>query len=443
MSIRLYLALFLALAVPAVAFAQQDHDDEPAPQQAPQHQHETPAAQHQHGQDGAASLFSGQDGSGTSWLPAATPMYAWHGRAGQWELMAHGNFFLQYLHEYAEEHRGSSQTGSINWGMGMARRAVGAGRLGLRAMLSAEPATIGGCGYPDLLATGELCDGETIHDLQHPHDFVMELAADYERPFGDGFRLQLYGGLAGEPALGPVAFPHRLSALPNPIAPIGHHWLDATHITFGVVTAGVFSSRWKMEASVFNGREPDEDRWDLDLARPDSFSARLSLAPSPSVAIQVSAGHLNDAEPAHGAVGRVDVTRVTASVAYHRQMGAASYWTSTAAWGRNLEEGEATHAGLIESNLTFSDRHTWFGRLELAGKPSHALHVEEIDAVFTVAKLQAGYTRYFAGWRGLAAGLGGVFSASIVPPYLAPRYDGRISPGIGVFLTVRPAAHRM
>jgi len=451
MSIRLCFSLFLLLlAAPGTLFAQQDHDHAtppaPAPAQgAPAAPQQTPGSEHdQHAQHAAGtSLFSGRDGSGTSWLPALTPMYAWHGRTGQWELMAHANVFLQVLHEEAEEHRGSSQFGSINWVMGMARRPLGAGRIGVQTMLSAEPATIGGCGYPDLLATGEFCDGDSIHDLQHPHDLVMELAADYERPFAGYLRWQLYAGLAGEPALGPVAFPHRLSAMPNPIAPIGHHWLDATHITYGVITSGVFTDRWKIEGSVFNGREPDEDRWDLDLARPDSFSGRLWLTPTPSLAIQFSVGRLNDAEASHDLTGRLDVTRVTASMSYHRQMAAGSYWASTLAWGRNLEEGEATHAGLLESNLTFDDRHTVFGRLEIAGKSAHDLHVHELEDVFTVGKLQAGYTRYLAPWRGMAPGIGAVFSASVVSPYLAQRYGRRVSPGLGVFLTMRPGGHRM
>ena len=156
-----------------------------------------------------------------------------------WELMWHGNVFLQFINESAPEHRGAHQTGSINWVMGMARRRAGAGRVGVRTMLSLEPWTIRGCGYPDLLATGETCDGDTIHDRQHPHDLFMELALEYERPLSGGLRWFAYGGPAGEPALGPVAFPHRVSALANPIAPIAHHWLDATHITFGVITTGV------------------------------------------------------------------------------------------------------------------------------------------------------------------------------------------------------------
>jgi hypothetical protein len=153
----------------------------------------------------------------------------------------------------------------------MADRKAGSGHFGLRGMISLEPFTIAGCGYPNLLASGEVCEGEAIHDRQHPHDLFMELAATYDRPLGGDAHLQLYGGPFGEPALGPVAFPHRISAMPNPVAPITHHWLDATHITYGVVTGGVYGKRWKAEASVFNGREPDETRTNFDFAAMDSY----------------------------------------------------------------------------------------------------------------------------------------------------------------------------
>ncbi len=188
--------------------------------------------------------------------------------------LGHANLFAQFLYESGDTHRTSRQAGSINWFMGMLRRPVGRGRVGVRAMLSAEPWTIGGCGYPDLLATGEVCDGDTLHDRQHPHDLFMELAVDYERPIANRLRLHGYAALAGEPALGPPAFPHRASAMPNPISPIAHHWLDATHIAFGVLTAGVPGSRWRAEGSVFNGREPDDARAGLELGALDSVAAR-------------------------------------------------------------------------------------------------------------------------------------------------------------------------
>ena len=199
-----------------------------------------------HSHHHAAAPFEGREASGTAWLPEVTPMYGIHQNAGAWQLMWHGAAFVQFLQDAGE--RGQEQAGSINWVMGMARRELGGGRFGIRGMISLEPLTVGGCGYPDLLATGETCDGEAIHDRQHPHDLIMEAAVEYERPFAGTREWHLYGGLAGEPALGPAAFPHRPSAMPNPLAPISHHWLDATHITFGVITAGVSDRRWKAEA---------------------------------------------------------------------------------------------------------------------------------------------------------------------------------------------------
>jgi hypothetical protein len=356
--------------------------------------------------------------------------------------MLHGNGFLQFLHEEAPEHRGASQLGSINWAMAMARRAAGAGRIGVRAMMSLEPWTVRGCGYPNLLATGEFCDGNTIHDKQHPHDLLMELAAEYERPVSAALRWHLYAGPAGEPALGPVAFPHRVSAMPNPLSPITHHWLDATHITYGVVTTGVSTPRWKVEGSVFNGREPDERRWDFDFAALDSMSGRVSMTPNPNLVLQVSAGHLTEAEPSHTGGPAIDVDRMTASATYHRAFGAGRLVAGTLAWGANREEGEATHGLLGEWSYAVSDRHTFFGRGEVNGKPAHDLDIHESDDVFTVGKLQGGYTHYLPARQGLTAGVGGSLSASFVPEALQPRYGG-VGVGLAFFVTLRPAAHTM
>jgi hypothetical protein len=391
---------------------------------------------------GPASLFPAREASGTAWQPDVTPMTGLHGELGGWSVMAHGTVFAQFLYESGEVHRTSRQAGSINWFMGMARRPAGTGRVGARVMFSLEPWTIGGCGYPDLLATGEVCDGDTIHDLQHPHDLIMELALDYERPLAGGLRLQAYAGLAGEPALGPPAFPHRLSAFPNPIAPISHHWLDATHIAFGVVTAGVSAERWKGEASMFNGREPDEQRTDLDLAALDSFSGRITLAPSDRWALQVSAGHLREAEAALGDHPAEDVDRATASAIYQRPGRDRGFWASTLAYGVNRESEEITHAVMFETSVASpSGRHNGFGRVDVVGKPAHDLHIhefEDTDEVFTVGKIQFGYLRQFRAIKGWRPGIGAHVNLSIVPAALAPRYDGRIAPGAGVYFNLRP-----
>jgi hypothetical protein len=432
-------------ATPAAALAHGAAD------QHEQHQHQPPKQQpepdHTQHETDRMALFPAREASGTAWLPDATPMYGIHGQAGPWELMGHGTAFGEFLYESGD--RGSDQFGSINWLMGMAHRSVGGGRLGLRGMLSVEPWTIRGCGYPDLLATGERCGGEPIHDRQHQHDLFMEVAAQYDRPLTRSVRWQVYGGPAAEPALGPVAYPHRVSAMPNLLAPIAHHWLDATHITFGVLTAGLYGSQWKAEASAFNGREPDEERAGFDLAPLDSVSGRMWFLPTANLAMQVSAGRLTEAETGEDGGPRLDVTRVTASATYHRPFEDGGIWATTGAWGRNAEEDHATHAFLVETNLTRADRDTWFGRFEIAGKTAHDLdvphslvHDVEGTETFTVAKLQAGYTRYLLTWNGLRPGIGVSASAGFVPRALETVYGRRVNAGFGVFLTVRPAAMR-
>jgi hypothetical protein len=389
---------------------------------------------------GHGAMPAPRDGSGTSWQPDETPMYGVHRALGEWTLMLHGNAFLQTLHESGD--RGDSQTGSINWLMLMADRSAVGGHLSLRGMVSAEAWTIGGCGYPDLLASGEVCDGAVIHDRQHPHDALMELAGEYDRSLGGPVHLQIYGGFAGEPALGPVAFPHRLSAMSNPLAPIGHHWFDATHVSYGVVTAGLFTERWKIEASAFNGREPDEDRTDVDLGSLNSWSGRVWWLPTRRWALQFSGGRLHDAEERPDGE-RTDVDRLTASATYHARLGGDSFWATTAGWGRNAAPDEsATHAVLLESAFSRDDRHTWFTRLEVAHKSDHDLALED-HGIVTVGKVQGGYSRYFRAWHGWQPGIGGTVSASIVPERLTATYGRRVNAGGGVYLTLRAAAQSM
>lgn len=428
-------AVIFFVFVPAVPAGAQGTDHS-------QHQQPVDHSQHQQPSGSIVDVQRTRGASGTSWLPDASPMYAVHGQHGDWELMGHGSAFLQYLNEGG--HRGQSQFGSIHWVMGMASRPVSGGRLGLRGMLSLEPFTINGCGYPTLLASGEVCNGHQIVDQQHPHELFMELAAQYTRPLSATIGLELYGGLAGEPALGPVAFPHRVSALPNPIAPLSHHWLDASHISFGVLTAGVFGRQWKAEGSIFNGREPDEDRYDLDLAPPDSFSGRLWYLPTANLALQVSAAHLEEAEEDLGFGTRVDVDRVTASATWHQPLrDGGSLWASTLAWGSNRETGQWTNFVLAETNVTFDEQDAWYGRAEVGGKSAHDLDIHGSTEIFTVAKLQAGYTRYFESWKGLRPGVGATLSMSLVPSALESLYGDRAMFGFGVYVTIRPAAMLM
>jgi hypothetical protein len=402
-------------------------------------------SQHEHAAGGTVQPV---EGSGTAWLPASAPMEGVHTPLGDWTLMLHGQAFVQYVLETGEEHHRGREAGSINWFMAMAGRSVGAGHLQLRGMASLEPWTLRRCGYPNLLATGELCRGDNIHDRQHPHDLVMEAAATYDHPLRGDARWFVYGGPAGEPALGPVAFQHRPSSSWNPIAPITHHWLDSSHIAYGVVTTGVRHPRWAIEASAFNGREPDETRTDFDFDRLDSFAGRVSIAPTPDVVMQVSGGELREAEQGVGTQPRIDVARATASVIVNHPVGGDRRVAATVAWGVNSENAiipgarlhERTHALLVETSV-LAPAQVWFGRVEVVGKPAEDLHVHEYPTeIFTVGKIEAGYVRHVWQRAGARVSVGGSLMASLVPALLAPRYDGRVAPGFSLFLSISPAA---
>jgi hypothetical protein len=388
---------------------------------------------------GPLGIDPSRDGSGTSWQPDDTPMSGPMRSAGAWTFMLHGAAFLEELR--AGGSRGARQFGSVNWVMGMAERSTSSSALTFRTMLSVEPLTVGRCGYPDLVQTGEACRGAALHDVQHPHDLFMEVAVDYRRALGSGVAFELYGGPAGEPALGPVAFPHRSSAAMNLLAPIGHHWLDATHVSFGVATAGLYGRKWKAETSAFNGREPDDMRYGFDLAALDSYSGRLSWLPTSQLTFQVSAGHLTDEEAHAGSPGATssDVMRITASGTYHRLMG-DRLWATTVAWGRNSEDDLATSAWLAETSFESSARDAWYGRFEVVGKTATELSLASSPprAVLDVAKAQVGYTRWV--WRGWGArvGLGGYAAVSRVPAAASIAYGSRVPGEVAVYLTVRP-----
>lgn len=411
---------------------------------------------HEHVAVTAPLLTPPRDASGTAWLPDATPMYGVHREWRGWELRVNGALFAQALLEPADRHRtGGAQTRQVtstNWGMIMARRSVAGGRLGLRTMVSAEPWTVSRCGSLNFLAVGERCAGDTVHDRQQPHDLVMELAGDYERRLQGEWKWQLYAGIAGEPALGPVGYPHRTSAAGNPTAPLTHHWLDSTHVSFGVITAGVRNRRLKVESSVFNGREADESRVDLDLGSLDSASARVSFLPTERWALQISAARLRVATSDFPFKGQTANTRATASATYHRPFGANGIWATMGAYGVNHARERvalgvldaSSQAGLLETTATFSGRHSVFARVEYAGMPAHHLHAHEYSlSIVPVGKLQAGYVVHLKATKGLVPGIGGAMALNLLAPQLAPRYGGRTAWGTTLFLAIQTARHEM
>ena len=410
---------------------------------------------HEHVDVTASLLTPTNESSGTSWLPKTTPMYGIHQPWRGWDLRVNGVVSVDARYEPRDRHRtggaATRQIGSTNWGMVMARRNAGGGRFGVRTMFSAEPWTVSDCGSISFLAAGEVCRGDSIHDRQQPHDFVMELAVDYDRRLRGTWRWQVYAGLAGEPAIGAPGYPHRASALANPIGPVSHHWLESTP-TFGVVTLGIHNQRWKLETSAFNGREPDNSRVDFDLGSFDSLAARVSFLPTERLALQLSTARLRSAWTDFPFADQDAAIRVTASAMYHQPLGASGIWATTVAIGTNharervsLGILDATStAALVESSVTVTQRNTVFGRAEVGGMPAHHLHAHEFSLqVVTIAKVQLGYVRHIRAIKGLQPGIGASFSLSFLPPTLAPRYFGSTAPSGGLFLSLQAARHQM
>jgi hypothetical protein len=380
-------------------------------------------------------------GSGTAWLPDASPMRAYHFAPGAWMLMVHGEASLYYDHQGTE--RGDDQLGMTNWAMLMAMRPIGRGMLHLHGMLSAEPFTVGARGYPLLLQTGESYRGAPLRDRQHPHDLFMELSARYEVPVAANLGVSLYVAPVGEPAIGPAAYMHRPSAQNDPFAPLGHHWQDATHITFGVISAGVFTRTLQLEGTLFQGREPDDDRYDFDFGALDSYGARVTLNPTPRWSLAASYAYLESPEALHPDENQ---HRLSASVLYTRRIAQAGDWASALVYGANKHtSGGGPSAGfdhslLLETNVQLDERNSFFGRAEWVQKSAEELVVDGTDPEdrFDISGLTLGYVREVVQYRGASLGLGVRGALTFVPATLEATYGTRTPAGVALYVRLRP-----
>lgn len=324
-------------------------------------------------------------GSGTSRMPGNAPMHGLHFTAGDWHLMVHGQVFTTYSNQGGP--RGNDRAFfTSHLQVEGTRKLSDAVDLILRGLFSADP-IIGAQGYPLLFAVGETANGKPLVDRQHPHDLFAEATARLDFKVGDGTKLFLYGGPAGEPALGPAVYLHRDSAKFNPETPITHHWFDSTHLSFGVVTAGVATRHLQVEASAFRGREPDEHRYDIERPKLDSYSARVTWNPLPAWQASLSYGFVKSPEVL---LPDEDETRLIATLGYN-----AHGLAVTAAYGRKdrLLPRRIVDAYFVEGNWDLSPRHAIFGRFEnvnndeLFPDPASAFH----DRPFRVSKLALGY----------------------------------------------------
>jgi hypothetical protein len=356
------------------------------------------------------NLPMNRSGSGTSWLPDVSPMYGVMLHGNKWSYMLHGNIDVRYTKQdlFNKGSRGDKKFDAPNWFMGMAQRQIGKkGLLHFNLMMSLDPLTEGGGGYPLLFQSGESWKGAPLIDHQHPHDLFSELSASYSYAFSKRSDLSFYVGYPGEPALGPVAFMHRPSAMANPDAPISHHWSDATHITFGVATIGFRLDQVKIEGSAFTGREPDEYRYNFDKPRFDSWSTRLNYNPSKNWALQVSHGFIKSPEELHT---DENVYRTTASAVYSLPFGEEKTFNATALWGLNKSPNQqGDNSALLEGDLRIR-RLDFYTRYEFVQKTTEELVLNPLaygnNTIFPVNAITLGlnYDLTRLGPLNLAAG---------------------------------------
>jgi len=381
----------------------------------------------------------GREGSGTSWLPDSSPMYGKMFMFGEDMLMLHGAIFPRYTN--VSTRRGDDRIDAPNWFMGMYSHPLGdSTQIGARLMMSLDPLTEGGRGYPLLFQSGESWHDQPLHDRQHPHDLFDELSLSLSQKFDHDFSAYVYFGYPGEPALGPPAFMHRPSAMDDPDAPIGHHWQDSTHITFGVATAGLVWRNIKIEGSVFTGREPDENRYDFDQPRFDSYSGRISWNPTTNLALQVSHGYIKSPEAPEP---QVNIHRTTASAIYNLPLGPDKNWSNTFVWGQNNASGEGkTQSFLIESNYQ-RGRDTVYLRWERVEKSGHELVLDPPDEsrIFPIGGYTIGYERDLSHGNGVDIGLGTQFTFNDRPDRLDRYYGDDLGYAFQFFLRIRPSLH--
>jgi len=386
---------------------------------------------HEMNMTGALGSYPMQrEASGTAWQPDNSDHQGLMTTSGGWTFMAHGVLNLVYDHQSGP--RGDNKAFASGMLMGMANRPLGNGTFQLKAMVSPDP-LMGPRGYPLLLASGETANGrDRLIDRQHPHDFFMEVSASASQNLGRNSGIFLYAGLPGEPAFGPPAFQHREAIADSPEAPITHHWLDSTHISFGVLTAGLVLGRAKLEVSRFNGREPDQHRWDIETGPLDSTAIRLSWNPTASLALQGSWGHFVDPEQLEPGV---DQKRLSVSALYAREITPRWKLSGTLGWGRKTVEHHNDDAYAAEVSLRH-DNWTAFGRAEMT-ENRELLQGLEGGRAYRVGKVSLGAVRDFRIGQHFSLGAGGLFALNFVPRALDPLYGSGNPVGMMGFVRVK------
>ncbi len=309
---------------------------------------------------------AGRESSGTSWQPASSLTPRIMSSSGKWNFLFDGSLFLRYTNQSGL--RGGSQSDAPNWFSGTAERMLGVNsQIMFRTVVSLERLTEGSAGYPLLLQSGE---SGGITDRQSPRDLFTELSGAISTKISGNLSGYIYAGYPGEPALGPPDYMFRESSLYIPETPIGYNFQDAPNVSYGVVTLGLAYNNFKVEGSVFNGSEPDQNKYNFDKIKFNSYSGRVFYNPTHDLSLQFSAGRLTDPEG-----NGLNVNRTTASILYTKRLGGITQWSSSLIWGEKQDSFAGRQESfLFESSLSLP-QFAVYGRVEFAQKPERDLGI--------------------------------------------------------------------
>jgi hypothetical protein len=304
-------------------------------------------------------------------------------------------------------------------------------------------------GYPELLQVGEeRGDGSPYIDAQHPHSSpIMGLTLSDTMGLADDRSLKLSFAPRGESTDGPVAYVHRAAARDMPDAPLGHHvGQDAGHISSTVLAAQLSVKAWIIEASAYNGDEPEPTHVNLPLGPLNSGALRLIYAITPSHRVMGSAAEVKQMDPAFP--GMTSATRLSASL--YDRFPLSGAWTvdhdfvvGSISW----HPAGATLTSFLDEVTATSGQSDIWGRLEIVQRLGSELALPDTPAMVAsqdkrwVSALTVGYTYWAARSHGLELGIGTSLTADAIPAAWANAYGSQVPLTGRIIIQVRGAGN--
>ncbi len=342
-------------------------------------------------------------------------------------LMLHGYGFFEGITE--EGARGRTDFSGPNMFMSDLGTSLGDTQyLNLDLMLTTDLWLVPKAGTPELLQIGETqANGQPFIDAQHPHSspiMGLTLSDTIAIDSDDKSNLKLFVAPRGESTDGPIAFMHRITGMVNPDVPLGHHvGQDVGHISSTVIGESLKLGGFHLEASTFNGTEPDPTQVNLPIATPNSYAFRAIQEISPEAMAMASYASVNDPEP-----GIVHENRYSTSFYTHLPLSGDWTWHNTLVYGgiTNMDHAAFLNSTLEEFAL-MTRKMALFGRVEILQRTPNELAIPGLSNPNTgqwVAALTLGYTHRVAYWDGWELRAGASVTNDQLPSDYQPTYSG-------------------